>query len=336
MPKPRNPIIVLLLLLVLGSQACGESTSSVEPLVTAQSETQETAVLYLEEVIPPCTPVEGSDRDPCTRQVSQVTEPKDLYGLRPFPLTIAEYLQGGHIVVRGTMLPDTTRCGAYPVNTEPYKEYGFEGLHHTTCFTDVRVNDYVIEAGPPRLTVRTRFDPHGIDPTDPDITEEKLEELAATTAALRAETVSKYEGAETILFLYPQNYIVMEVWAVGYFLYVLEVDGEVRVVAPGKELYPQTPENLALLDFSLTDFKQQVVAEGEARAVRNGGREGEDPSSPMLVTDANQLRDYYEETGYVYNDPEKASLPPIPAPLRKTATAETTTTLAPATTNATG
>ena len=62
----------------------------------------------------------------------------------------------------------------------------------------------------------------------------------------------------------------------------------------------------------LPTFTQAVVVAHEARMSANGGRTQPNPAYPMLVTDANRLRDYYVEVG-AYDHPDgPPSQPPPP------------------------
>lgn len=85
---------------------------------------------YLEAVIPPCTPIDGSDADPCVpgepTRVRKAAAEGSSEGL-PDPLpTMADLLLGKwspqgtaypllvpHVVIRGTPQPGTTRCEDY-------------------------------------------------------------------------------------------------------------------------------------------------------------------------------------------------------------------------------
>ena len=61
----------------------------------------------------------------------------------------------------------------------------------------------------------------------------------------------------------------------------------------------------------LSAFTQAVTAAHQARMAGNGGRIGADESLPMLVTDANKLRQYYTDVGaYAHPDGPPAQPPP--------------------------
>ena len=60
-----------------------------------------------------------------------------------------------HIVVRVTVEPGTTRCEGYPTRDFAYFGGSISDITNYWCFADVRVNDYIVGAGPPALTVGT-------------------------------------------------------------------------------------------------------------------------------------------------------------------------------------
>ena len=121
-------------------------------------------VRLLTEPIPPCVPLEGLDHDPCGPGV-----PPGL-GLAALsvpiswdPPTIEEILEGlvpewvTHIVVRATVRPGTTRCDGYLYDPFDYiSTLSYSKTRAYKCFVDVRVNEYIVGAGPTELTVSVR------------------------------------------------------------------------------------------------------------------------------------------------------------------------------------
>ena len=180
---------------------------------------------------------------------------------------------------------------------DEYIQQQFADWEQYFCFSDVRVNEYLLGPGPPQLSVMTGWrNLYRLDPP--------LEELIVDT----------YEGVEGILFLSAGHTLQLEAWEMVFFWDVQQIGGETRVIVPDKHEYPQTPENLALLDFSLADFRVKI---SEANATRNavtGGRVGTDPTLPLLITDANQLPTYYGAIGAVYDDPTQTPDTPPPVP----------------------
>ncbi len=130
---------------------------------------------YLVARIAPCTLIEGSDVDPCAvrdsvpiaQSIGSSESPgglppgfKEMISSEGFPATAV------HVVVRGTIVPRTTRCASYRVIHHPYiegvDEAGYlEDLRWLECFADVRMNDYIVGTGLPVLT--TVFWGHAIE-----------------------------------------------------------------------------------------------------------------------------------------------------------------------------
>ena len=271
---------------------------------------KETEVLYLEEIIPPCAAVDGSSRDPCAAGTLPVIvhhdELSEAAKIHAPPLeTILNYWdsvrsKSTHIVLRGTVLPDTTRCEIYDLIMADYLDEAirqqFSGWRKVNCFSDVRVNEYLLGTGPPQLSVIMWIE----NPPGPP--------------SLKEQVADAYEGAEGILFLSTGHSLQLEAWEMAYFWDVQQIDSETRVIATDKDEYPQTPENLALLDNTLADFRTKITKAAATRAAHTGGRIGTDPSLPLLLTDANQLSTYYGAIGAVYDNPEQAPTTPPPVP----------------------
>ena len=141
-------VTALLLIASFGLQSCNEGMfnaldsgsgkssytmeSSTQTNLTLKSGSEEVVlkgmarrpVSYLEEVISPCVPIEDSNLDPCLPgELPRVANATPTYQVvLPDPLpTFTQKLTGVvlpsvvHIIVRGTVLPGTARCGVYPL-----------------------------------------------------------------------------------------------------------------------------------------------------------------------------------------------------------------------------
>ena len=142
-------------------QEAGRSVATVGPPV------------YLDEVIPPCVPLEGTNEDTCAPGPVAPVGSGSSGGAAVTPLvideapTVAEIMLGKwtvhsrnlspglikHIVIRGTVNTGTARCQDYYLRTANYIVSNNEGLIHVYCFADIRVNEYLVGEGPPELTV---------------------------------------------------------------------------------------------------------------------------------------------------------------------------------------
>ena len=143
------------------------ATTTLEPLATPSPNSTQTAKTapaptYLNEEIPPCTPVTGSSVDPCESRSDFYMGPDNRVGsLGDFPVLVEDLVSypveilTTHVALRGTYLPGTVRCtSGHPGRAPSYLGRGqsSSGLL-IYCFADVRVNAYLLGTGPTTLTV---------------------------------------------------------------------------------------------------------------------------------------------------------------------------------------
>ena len=280
---------------------------------------------YLTEEIPPCTPVAGSSTDPC----DPGTEPIEvIVGQHPpdlgdKPISMREMLDDGpnpawvpHVVVRGTYLPGTVRCTAGdPFRPPSYliDELGDVSTERSyKCYIDVRVNAYILGSGPTTLTgllLRYTYSVH----EDEDETKENL--IEATKQEFKTAIEGLFPGREHILFLGPPMDLSSEAWRfLGYWDVQKGEDSTVIAVHPHRDDWRSRRPNdyqayRSQLEMELPALTQLVTAANQARVSEHGGRIGAGENLPRLVTDANQLRQYYTEVG-AYNHPDGTPVPP--------------------------
>ena len=258
-----------------------------------------------------------------------------------------------HIAIRGTAQPGTTRCEAYPVTLADYVGYPFPQLLRTRgsyyCFVDIAVGEYLIGTGPPILTVAIHRE--NIRPFDVDDWPDERDSWIKAYADPRARTAAAYEGRELVMLLRATSTIHVEAWTSrGLFTlwFVQQGDGDdIRAVA--YEMYlARTDEQRNRLDLALSDLVSQIRAAGVARAERIAAAEGDSSESrstssstssgasttlttqagtvrpvggigarapvPLLVTDANYLRNLYVEVGATYEGENATTVLPPPPP----------------------
>lgn len=229
----------------------------------------------------------------------------------PIPLpTMTEYLLGEevpesvpHIVIRGTVISDTTRCDIYPL------ELPFHEMFWLHCFVDMRIDEYIVGGGPPQLTVIIDSEPFGL--TDPEnwenITDEWIDSFGQPD-----RVASEYEGRELVLFLEVLSSLVVEAWIadrdIGRWS-VLRGGDEIRAMSEYIR-WARTDQHRSKLDRPLSELTTEIKKAAENRIAITGGRIGKDPSLPMLVTDANKLRDFFEAVGAMYEGDDATVLPP--------------------------
>ena len=318
--------------------------------VSTQTATSGPSPIYLIEEIPPCTPAPGFSVDPCEpgAKGTLITEPGSLIIFEP-TLLVDDLLNSSpttplfatHIALRGTYLPGTVRCtSGHPLRGPSYLGRGQASYGLLIyCFADVRVNAFLLGTGPSTLTViveKSLYTYHGIHDDD-DYGLEQLEgRRLAYERALAEGGRFEYDGPprrgsprsrlvvtgppggiggrEVVLFIGPSARTSVEAWEV-FWTWDVErrEDGTVVALHPNREWFT-TPFEQSFAEMELPGLTQAVTAAHQARVAANGGRIGEDTGLPMLVTDANRLRQYFSDPkvgGYAPGVPTPAQPPPV-------------------------
>ena len=286
-------------------------------------------VSYLDEVIPPCVPLEGSSADPCEQTLRWVPAIRSAPSAPPiWPYddslpTLTEVMMGfdaltiTHIVVRATVLDDTTRCDLYPLILAYYTTaMSYPGLYRYNCYVDVRVNEYLVGTGPAELTVELHREVLSLgDDEFEDWDNWKDDWLTDVVDDPQARTAEAFEGNELVLLLTPSFTLAVEAWegadGIADVWFVQRPDeGSVRAVASEVSL-AITDDQRNSLDMLLADLVTKLEAAATELDNEYDGRIGEDTDLPDLIDDANNLRDFLVESGAVYRGPDKTTeLPP--------------------------
>lgn len=288
---------------------------------------------YLTQEIPPCTPISGSSVDPCDPDATMFaggigqTSPD----LGAAPRSLREMLNGSttppawvpHLVLRGAYLPGTVRCTAADVFRPPVylsDEFGFgTPPRGFKCYADVRAGAYVVGAGPSILTVLLFHHIYWDGDYAPDAESGQTEQDVVEELRLQfqADIDEAFSSREHIIFLGPPVDLSSEAWqVVGIWDVLRKTDGTVIAAHPNRSLWASAKPDeyeahLAMLEMEIPAFTQAVTTAHQMRVTEYGGRIGADENLPMLVTDANKLRDYYTEVGaYAPGVPTPAPPPP--------------------------
>lgn len=334
MKKISYGVVIMLCFLFSLSCNTGGADSEVSPAPAIKVGNS----MYLEEVIPPCIDSVSSGIDPCVPEVPPEVEilssssssawPQDNFPTWTEIMLADEYFSSAtHIIIRGVVNVNTTRCEAYPVKVANYfndmfsdrfidflETGSFEnGDLDYHCFVDINVKEYIVGTGPPKLTVsvhqETIWDTSINDwPNVKDMWESLLDDPQLRTA-------SAYEGKELLLFLGTTFTTSLESWEVqGLYTgiwFVQQTGNEVRAVAQNYR-YARTEAQRSRLDLPLDELVEQIKKAAEERLVVTEGRIGTELYFPLLVTDANYLKDYYTSVGAVYDASEGSTvLPPL-------------------------
>ena len=251
------------------------------------------------------------------------------YGLYPPDEIPEDTLSGSaHLVVRGIFDPDRTQCAGHPL-LFPAWVFGDDvatpsvavssittddlTFHHWTCFAEFSVHEYLVGGGPRKLSVQLPTSGVPYDTADTPSFESFGEELES----LGTQVEDSVEGIEWVAWLGPSYNVMVESLA-AYALWDLQKDDDetVRVVSPDAVYYRDsglTGSALDRLQAPLAVFRRDIKAAHATRIGRTSGRVGVDTDTPMLVTDALKLPDYYEEIG-AYDNPIATPAPPPTSP----------------------
>ena len=284
---------------------------------------------YLTEEIPPCTPAPGSSVDPCEPGLFGVTSggtSLEIFG--PEPRTVQAFIDGrnfttplgdryaAHLVVRGTYLPGTVRCADAGVfRPPPYLDRNAWTFALDTgtvkCYADVRANAYLLGSGPSTLTVLVkrfaywlRWEGEGGERLRNAAERAFIETPAGVSVEVYEGTASRIvtgiTGREVVLFLGPASDVTAEAWqAHATWDVQRQEDGTVLAVHPYRDrfFYRYSPDeyqaHLSALEMELPALTQAVTTAHQVRIAEYGGRIRQGDQYPMLVTDANHLRQFY-------------------------------------------
>ncbi len=332
----RMATVTRVLVCLILASACG---AEVSPEGAGGSENLIIPVkppVYLEEVIPPCVPLTQTDVDPCAsgpiEPFPAAKKPADedsSVAATPMPIlevpSVEDIMLGKfssrsqmepilirHIVIRGTVQVGTTRCHDYYLKLPNYRvKRSNEGLIRVHCFSDVRVNEYLVGSGPPVLPVSlyvnvTSFsDREGYSDREETIASYGGDDvwIANLFGDPAGRVAQAYEGKEVVLFLRLPFAITLEALdangAFALWLVQRDEDGTIRV-APEEVIEIRDPVKRAEGNIPLAELERRIAAAAVNRNTVTGGRIGIDPSLPLLVSDANHLRSHYLDIGAVY------------------------------------
>lgn len=322
------------------------SPSSSSTSITAAHESEYTPVAmerrpvsYLEEIIPPCLPVDESGQDGCSQGGPGVVESASTSGGmliwavdgiptiegvllgRTGPGTEVHPVRIPHIAIRGTVQAGTTRCELYRYKHLSFIDPLFTGFRYYYCFADISVHEYIVGEGPDKLTVAMHREIVWLYRDEfADWLNIRDEYVMDVLNDPQSRTAAVYEGKEMILLLDIPSTIAVESWTRSgswgtvWFLRRDET-GDIRALEQDIELaliHQQIDPDLPLSEFDLplSELVARIKKAADNRMTATEGRIGIDSSLPLLVTDANRLQDFYGAVGAVYEGDDATVLPP--------------------------
>ena len=258
--------------------------------------------------IPPCTPLEDSDVDPCEVGAGRFRS--------TFPYAYTDYWPGNepgsiqteiegseiHLVMRATYLPHTVRCTMKDgFRSPPFDSWGDGGLTFL-CFSDIRVNDYMVGSGPSNLTVV--IDSYRMPDAD--------EEHRLRVESWLGEVVG---GREKVMFIGVETdhsveaFKIWEAWDI-----VRNDDGAAMVHHPRRSYWlgEDAAKYRSKVEWTLDVFKEEARAAHNARNEKYDGRVADGTQYPRIIANVSNLHEYYVETGAVNHPdgPPERELPP--------------------------
>ena len=274
-----------------------------------------------------CDPVSESEHNSCPPETPMETYssaggiPYWLYDEIP---TFIDILLGQgspsavpHLVVRGMAQPDSTRCEIYPIIVPNYvypsADYLFDDLYHYHCFVDINTTEYIVGAGPAKITVSLHRESLYLSHLA-DWSNLKDEYINYWNDPV-SRTSSIFEGKDLLLFLSLPGTLGVESWVARepFNLWFIEQnqEGELRAIAQ-EMTQAQTDEQRSKMDLSLAEMIKNIKEAADERSKMTNGRIGVESYLPSLITDANHLRNFYITVGATYGTTETATvLPPL-------------------------
>ena len=251
---------------------------------------------YLVGTVEPCGPLPQSEVDPCARRFDDwdirispyiQTAMMELEGPPTIETVLSErYFSTSflipHIVVRGTVIPGTTRCGeADRFLLTAFREDPYVDEHQRdTCFSDLRVNEYIVGRGPSRLTVNVG-DHFKVDALFDD---------SASYYEWLESIHSVFEGSEWVVGLLVSLDAAFSAWRISDRPWDLQKreDGTLVVVDwMARTKRRHGPLNDNGFEMTLDGFRDLVRRMHRDYVESNRGRIGDFEGAPFVLNDAN-------------------------------------------------
>ena len=235
------------------------------------------------------------------------------------PYEIIHFWGGAQVIVRGVVLKNSTRCITLPIVFAAWKEQESMPAYYQNCFVDVDVSEYLLGAGPPKVTLQI---PVTV------LTEEMTEQgRVAVTQSL----APYYEGYEWVIYVHsPYSVAIKAAQAGGFYAVQRDNNGDIVLVHHLRERYLSLlerdpdfdgivvgrPFNGHLTKMTLEEFKRMIsdaIARpptADSMAAAGYPTNYIDPAAPTPITDLNKIDTYFKETLRAYNNSVATPAPP--------------------------
>ena len=296
-----------------------------------QSADKHSSRTYLDDVRPACVKLPGSINEPCARRqpwsigrmVSvSVTFSRDVISDLPFDVEYefrrawerSEGVSTPQVIVRGTVLPGSTRCRSEKVIIWGDGTYTLDngGRPYEVCYVEVAANEYIVGRGPERVTVVAGWNLF-VNENVPGY---------GTAAYYRDIGDPIRDSMEGIEFVFPLvqpsnlghgEWYYSDLWDVQR-----RADGTIVGVSWWIDVFGKR-DNWSGFEHPLPELVRMMKSAHVKVAAEYGGRIAKSPSSPLLINDAHRddLLGQLRELG-AYDVPGITPVPAPPAPdLRK-------------------
>ena len=283
---------------------------------------------YLQEVTPACVPYPGGDRDPCERRV-----PWSWPSLK-YPIVMAGYAEPDpvpsirqlmdeefesiaplpHQVARGVVVPNSTRCASYTGRAvmRGYQVLWVPGGSHIRCFVDVAVREYLVGAGPERITLQM-----GVRSNDQQSsTFGTVPRDAEYFADIASPMMDALEGYEWVFWLNVPFDPAIETWGSSNYWSVQRTEeGSVVAVHRWSGRHSKQEQYGNLLEIPLDKHAKEVKVARQYYVQLYGGRVSASPDSPDVIATSHRLSLVaFLRSISAYDVPGFTTSPPPPAP----------------------
>ena len=206
-----------------------------------------------------------------------------------------------HLIVRATYLPNSVRCTLKDGFRRPPFHNGRDGGLRFLCYTDIRVNEYIVGEGPSNLTVVIDSYRGVVGERDQQWAESVIDD--------------EFGGREKIMLIGVETDHSVEAFRIRHAWNMVRRDGgAVMVHHPWRSYWlgEDAAKYRSEVEWTVDAFKKEALAAHKARIEKYNGRIADGTEYPRIITNASNLHAYYVETGAVNHPdgPPERKFPP--------------------------